>query len=377
MSERTYRDVEIDLDDLADAVVDWFEHDGFEVQDFQEGPGIFIQARKQSLLNRLSATGQALNVRLSPLSSGFRVQVSAGEWLDKGIGAAAALALRALSLPLALGAGVATGFGIYQQLKLPEQLLEFIDLFVAIGRLGRSLGLHLLLASQRLEEGRLRGLESHLSYRIGLRTFSAGESRTVLGVPDAYELPADPGLGYLRPDPATLLRFRAAHVSGPPRGRTPVRREDGGSPPGILPFTVSEVLLPDAARPAPDPAVPEPPVDRESVLDLAVRRMAGRGPAAHQVWLPPLDQPDPLGDLMPDLVAHPTLGLVSRRWRDAGRLVVPLGTIDRPREQRRDTLTVDLAGAGGHAVVVGGPRSGKSTLLRTLVAGIALTTTPQ
>ena len=38
---------------------------------------------------------------------------------------------------------------------------EFIDLFVAIGRLGRSLGLHLLLASQRLEEGRLRGLESH------------------------------------------------------------------------------------------------------------------------------------------------------------------------------------------------------------------------
>ena len=62
---------------------------------------------------------------------------------------------------------------------------EFIDLFVAIGRLGRSLGLHLLLASQRLEEGRLRGLESHLSYRVGLRTFSAGESRSVLGVPDA------------------------------------------------------------------------------------------------------------------------------------------------------------------------------------------------
>ena len=45
---------------------------------------------------------------------------------------------------------------------------ELIDLFVAIGRLGRSLGLHLLLASQRLDEGRLRGLESHLSYRIGL-----------------------------------------------------------------------------------------------------------------------------------------------------------------------------------------------------------------
>ena len=96
---------------------------------------------------------------------------------------------------------------------------EFIDLFVAIGRLGRSLGLHLLLASQRLEEGRLRGLESHLSYRVGLRTFSAAESRGVLGVPDAYELPPVPGLGFLKPDQSTLLRFKAAYVSGPPTAR--------------------------------------------------------------------------------------------------------------------------------------------------------------
>jgi DNA segregation ATPase FtsK/SpoIIIE, S-DNA-T family len=72
---------------------------------------------------------------------------------------------------------------------------EFIDLFVQIGRVGRSLGVHLLLASQRLEEGRLRGLDTHLSYRIGLRTFSAMESRAVLGVPDAYELPRSPGHG--------------------------------------------------------------------------------------------------------------------------------------------------------------------------------------
>src|SRR5439155_21559832 len=75
---------------------------------------------------------------------------------------------------------------------------DFIDLFVQIGRIGRSIGVHLLLASQRLEEGRLRGLETHLSYRVGLRTFSSMESRAVLGVPDAYELPRSPGHGYLK-----------------------------------------------------------------------------------------------------------------------------------------------------------------------------------
>jgi DNA segregation ATPase FtsK/SpoIIIE, S-DNA-T family len=255
---------------------------------------------------------------------------------------------------------------------------EFIDLFVAIGRLGRSLGLHLLLASQRLEEGRLRGLESHLSYRVGLRTFSAGESRAVLGVPDAYELPAVPGLGYLKPDQSTLLRFKAAYVSGPPSGRARVRRDEGGHVRGILPYTISEVQ----ALESPEHEVDETPDagaqqgEQPSLLDVAVQRMVGQGMPAHQVWLPPLDVPDTLDELMPDLVEDPDLGLVSHRWRDVPGLVVPLGTVDRPREQRRDTMTLNLTGASGHVAVVGGPRSGKSTLLRTIVTSMSLVSTP-
>src|SRR5699024_943021 len=64
-------------------------------------------------------------------------------------------------------------------------------------------------------------------------------------------------------------------------------------------------------------------------------------------------------------------------WRALGGLVVPLGTVDRPREQRRDTMTVNLSGAAGHVAVVGGPRTGKSTLLRTIVTSMSLTSTPQ
>ena len=206
----------------------------------------------------------------------------------------------------------------------------------------------------------------------------AQESRAVLGVPDAYELPPIPGLGYLKPDPTTMLRFKAAYVSGPPTGRVRVRRDEGGKLQGILPFTISEVLKLDV--PVDDPE-PEPtPVDtgdQQSLLDIAVGHMVGHGPAAHQVWLPPLDVPDTLDQLMPDLAVDPQLGLVSQEWRALGGLVVPLGTVDRPREQRRDTLSVDLSGGAGHLAVVGGPRSGKSTTLRSVVAGMALTTTPQ
>ena len=95
---------------------------------------------------------------------------------------------------------------------------EFIDLFLGIGRVGRSLGMHLLFSTQRLEEGRLRGLESHLRYRICLRTYSAVESKVVLGTPDAYLLPPFPGAAYLKVDTSIYERFKVALVSGPGRG---------------------------------------------------------------------------------------------------------------------------------------------------------------
>ncbi|MGL5930809.1 MAG: type VII secretion protein EccCa [Dermatophilaceae bacterium] len=255
---------------------------------------------------------------------------------------------------------------------------EFADLFVAIGRLGRSLQMHLLLSSQRLEEGRLRGLESHLSYRIGLRTFSAGESRTVIGVPDAYELPSVPGLGYLRPDQTTLVKFKAAYVSGPPKSRRRAPVTDGapgGVSAGILPYTLAPVV--GSRRPTVEVAEAAP-ADAESraVFDIAVSRMTGQGRPAHQVWLPPLDVPNSLDQLCPDLAVHPRLGLVSESWRARGDYVLPVGIVDRPLEQRRELYVLDLGGASGHVAVVGGPRSGRSTMARTIVAAIALTTTP-
>ena len=256
---------------------------------------------------------------------------------------------------------------------------DFIDLFVMIGRLGRSLGVHLLLASQRLEEGKLRGLDTHLSYRIGLRTFSAVESRIVLGVPDAYELPSAPGHGYLKTDTATMLRFRAAYVSGP--YRTPGRptRSQAVVQRQVVPYGVDFVPVPEL----PGEPVPVAQADEEAggkqqtMLDVMVDRLHGQGKPAHQVWLPPLAAPPSLDELLPPLTADPVLGLCTARWNGRGRLTVPVGVVDRPYEQRRDPMMVELAGAGGNVVIVGAPLSGKSTLLRSLIASLALTHTPR
>ncbi|WP_433536072.1 type VII secretion protein EccCa [Micromonospora sp. CA-249363] len=252
---------------------------------------------------------------------------------------------------------------------------DFIDLFVQIGRLGRSLGVHLLLASQRLEEGRLRGLDTHLSYRIGLRTFSALESRTVLGVPDAHELPRSPGHGYLRAGTDPLARFKAAYVSGTVRRRAATAGVTAGDEARLLTFTTHAVPLPEPATPA-LPMVAENDTDRETLLDLLVDRLVGQGPPAHQVWLAPLGDPPALDELVGPVEVDPARGLAVANPELHGALGVPVAVVDRPLEQRRDLLWLALDGAAGHVAVVGAPQSGKSTALRTLICALALTHTP-
>jgi DNA segregation ATPase FtsK/SpoIIIE, S-DNA-T family len=260
---------------------------------------------------------------------------------------------------------------------------EFLDLFIQIGRIGRSLGVHLLLASQRLEEGKLRGLDTYLSYRLGLKTFSAAESRVVLGVPDAFNLPSIPGSGYLKTVGAESgagpgQRFKAAYVSGTYRSqtRTPVERKLDHRRPTL--FT-SAYAIPERV----DEPVPAAPVARvqddaitDTVLDVLVRQMEGEGLPAHQVWLPPLADPPTLDELLPGIQATADRGLIATGYSGAGRLIVPIAVADKPIEQKREVYQLDLSGAAGHAVVVGGPRSGKSTMLRTMITGLALGHTP-
>ncbi|MGW7363002.1 type VII secretion protein EccCa [Streptomyces sp. NPDC054841] len=257
---------------------------------------------------------------------------------------------------------------------------DFIDMFIQIGRIGRSLGVHLLLASQRLEEGKLRGLDTYLSYRIGLRTFSAAESRTAIGVPDAYHLPSVPGSGYLKFGTDEMTRFKAAYVSGTYRTDRPRLSADQ------LPIERRPAVFTAAPVPvvyaAPDPAYLAASRDSEddaladTVLDVIVRRLEGQGVPAHQVWLPPLDQAPSLDQLLPGLAQTADRGLTATEYTRPGGLVVPLGLIDKPFEQRREVLYRDFSGAAGHMMVVGGPQSGKSTLMRTMISSFSLTHTP-
>lgn len=239
---------------------------------------------------------------------------------------------------------------------------DFAELFVAIGRIGRSIGVHLLLASQKLETGKIRGLESHLSYRIGLRTFSESESRDAIGSPDAYHLPPEPGGGYLRVDTTVFDRFKAAMVSDPyvppadgPRTTVPV-----------VPFVATNGLGAwiSQQQSLADAAASEAPraASNVSVLDTISRQLAESGrPRARQVWLDPLPALLPLSDVVSVEVRGETATMSAM-----------VGRVDDAAKQRQFALEWDFTGGRSNLAISGSPATGKSVLLATLVSSLCL-----
>lgn len=134
---------------------------------------------------------------------------------------------------------------------------DFIQLFDRICRVGRSLRVHLLLATQSLNTGgvRIDKLEPNLTYRIALRTTSSAESKAVIGTPEAqYITNKESGVGFLRVGMEDPVKFKSIYT-GEPYVPTAAQSDNGDSSPRhavasrvrIRPFTaapVAEAMVP-------------------------------------------------------------------------------------------------------------------------------------
>ncbi len=221
---------------------------------------------------------------------------------------------------------------------LAQELPDFVSGLVAIAARGRSLGIHLVLATQRPGGAVTPEIRANTSLRIALRVTDEGESRDIVDQPGAAQISRHtPGRALIRAgtEPATLVQTArvAGHPPGPPPAPTVVA---GWQPPT-------------------GPAVDENgPTDLQHLVDAAreAARLTGWQPPASP-WLPPLPDLLRLDDMAPGPPATALLGL-----------------IDHPDEQRRSILGLDLA-ADGALLIAGGQRSGRTTAVRTLLASVA------
>ncbi|MET9967630.1 FtsK/SpoIIIE domain-containing protein, partial [Streptomyces sp. NPDC006356] len=246
--------------------------------------------------------------------------------------------------------------------SMVRDLPDFISGVINVAQRGRSLGVHLVLATQRPSGVVSAEIRANTNLRIALRVTDGAESHDIVDSPEAGRIPkSTPGRGYARLGHSTLIPFQAGRVGGRRAGTA------GSAPstPWVAPLTWS-----DLGRTAMEPprTVPDREEDLITDLDALVRAVRDAHtalglPRQHSPWLPPLPELLLLDETGP-------AGTEETRTGPGALTPVAFGVEDLPAEQRRRPVRVDFA-RFGHLLIGGAPRSGRSQVLRTIAGALA------
>lgn len=252
---------------------------------------------------------------------------------------------------------------------LVKEIPDFVTGIVDIAQRGRSLGIHLMLATQRPSGSVNDNIKANTNLRISLRMLDGAESSAVIGVPDAAAIPAPlKGRGFAKMGPGELVAFQSAWSGAPllaESGTPPVVVSPFGSAAGQpLAITAAMAKQNGTSAPPADAAPSEPERTQIDALLAAVCETGkklgyrrGRAP-----WLEVLPSVIPLDE-------------VRRRHRcdnpsEPGARIV-IGMIDDPASQAQYPAELNLARSGG-LILSGTGGSGKSTMLMTAAISAAM-----
>ncbi|HXM57636.1 MAG TPA: FtsK/SpoIIIE domain-containing protein, partial [Candidatus Dormibacteraeota bacterium] len=241
---------------------------------------------------------------------------------------------------------------------LAAELPEFVEGMVDVAQRGRSLGIHLLLATQRPQGVINDKIRANTNLRLSLRFSDEAESQDVIGTKDAARPGLPPGRAFARIGPGEVVEFQAGYAGGraaDARGPAPVTVR-------ALGFAGATAVV-EGHRPGGMAAAA--PVQHEPETDLmrlvAAAQNVDRAlalPPPLRPWLPTLPELIPLDDLPAPARGRAALGLV-----------------DDPAGQRQVPVSLDLD-ADGNLLIYGTSGSGKTTLLRGLATSAALAASP-
>ncbi len=238
--------------------------------------------------------------------------------------------------------------------ELAKEHPTFMDGLVSVVQKGRSLGVHLILATQKPTGSVNSNIWSNLKFRICLRVASVQDSRDMLGRSEAGLLPFGiPGRAYFQVGVEIFELFQSARISQTARVANEAILSVGQNQPGAEEVTDQHVLV--------------------SAMEQYTEEMQRE---LFRPWPDPLPRSNSLQDIMQHsdlpVVGEP----VTHDWPRFGWVAAPVGLVDLPVEQRQEPLVIDLARQGGHLLIAGASGTGKSVFLRTLILSLAQTHTP-
>ncbi|MGW0530966.1 FtsK/SpoIIIE domain-containing protein [Streptomyces sp. NPDC003032] len=244
--------------------------------------------------------------------------------------------------------------------SMVRDLPDFVTGLVNIAQRGRSLGIHLLLATQRPSGVVSPEIRANTNLRIALRVTDGGESSDVIDSPEAGHISKNtPGRAYVRLGHASLVPFQSGRVGG--------RRPGAADPTALAPWVDSldwaALGRASLVKPKAEAREEEEITDLKVLVDTIIEANRTLGiPAQHSPWLPALGE-----TLLLDEIPAP-----APRTAPGSLSPAPYGIEDLPADQARRPVVVDFA-TFGHLMIGGAPRSGRSQVLRTIAGSLART----
>ncbi|MGI6878952.1 FtsK/SpoIIIE domain-containing protein [Microbacterium sp. gxy059] len=235
---------------------------------------------------------------------------------------------------------------------LAGEVPEFVDGVVDIAQRGRSLGIHLIMATQRPAGVIKDNLRANTNLRVALRMADEADSKDVVDDPIAASFPPSiPGRGIAKTGPGRLTPFQSAYAGGWTRDEEQVAEVRAAE----LAFGSLTEWEPERAPESDSHDEDLGPNDQKRVVRTIIRASDEAGlPAPRRPWLDDLAQVIDLADL-------PAEG--------DGRIV--LGIADLPERQQQNPVFY-RPDRDGSLLVFGTSGAGKTTVLKSIATAAGM-----
>lgn len=240
--------------------------------------------------------------------------------------------------------------------ELKAEQPDFMKELISAARIGRSLGVHLILATQKPSGQVDEQIWSNSRFKLCLKVQSPQDSNEVLKSPLAAEI-KEPGRAYLQVGNNEMFELFQSAYSGAPE-----RTEDSN----LKEFTIYEITSSGKRLPV---YVQKKKKEQnvKTQLDAMVQYMASFCQKNQLKKLPEICLPS-----LEECIEFPIQKASSDR---SSHIVAEIGIYDDPDNQLQDVYSVDLTNQ--NMMIIGSAQSGKTNLLQTLIRSVTTKYTPQ
>ena len=255
----------------------------------------------------------------------------------------------------------------FAELKVNQP--DFIKELVSIARVGRSLGVHLILATQKPSGVVDDQIWSNSRFKLALKVADRTDSMEMLKTPDAAEI-TQTGRAYLQVGNNEVYELFQSAWSG--ADYQPDKDELGIEDHTI--YLINdlgqyEVLNQDLSGLDLAEDIKEVPTELEAIVSqIQLLTESQQIPPVPQPWLPPLKERMTLQELEP---IQP-----QEAWEQKKPISVLLGMADIPQAQKQEPVSVNLS-KDGHILLYGSPGTGKTTFLQSAAMDLACKFSPK